>query len=194
MKKYTSSQRKITKAAISLISREGICSATVHKIALKLKVTDAALYKHYSSKNAILESLLYYFEEKINKILKQALKEEKDGLSSVKSIYDAIVASVEKDKELILFNKCVDLFKNSRELKGHYNEIADSFKDSIITLLREASLSKIISKRHDPEILFLILHGSICQMIYDWERELYSFDLSARYARLWESFEKVAAN
>ena len=61
---YVNTKEKILRTALRLFSKRGYDSVSVRDIAGELGVTQAALYKHYKSKQDIFESILKRMEEK----------------------------------------------------------------------------------------------------------------------------------
>ena len=57
-KKEKNTKEKILEEALKLFAQSGYMGTSMNEIASKLGVTKAALYKHYSSKQEILDSIV----------------------------------------------------------------------------------------------------------------------------------------
>ena len=62
--KEKNTKEKILEEALKLFAQSGYMGTSMNDIALKLGVTKAALYKHYKSKQEILDSII----EKMNEL------------------------------------------------------------------------------------------------------------------------------
>ena len=56
--KEKNTKEKILEEALKLFAQSGYMGTSMNEIALRLGVTKAALYKHYSSKQEILDSIV----------------------------------------------------------------------------------------------------------------------------------------
>ena len=63
-------KEKILEEALKLFARSGYMGTSMNDIAIKLGVTKAALYKHYSSKQEILDSIV----DKMNELDRERVK------------------------------------------------------------------------------------------------------------------------
>ena len=59
----TPRQDDIVQAAIALIARRGYKFLTTKNLARELKLTEAALYRHFASKDDMIVKILDYFED-----------------------------------------------------------------------------------------------------------------------------------
>jgi len=61
-------KKKIFNVAIDLFSRKGYNGVSIRKIAEKVGIKESSIYYHYSKKEEILDKILDYFIERINRI------------------------------------------------------------------------------------------------------------------------------
>ena len=81
-KDFTERQIEIMEAATLRIDKFGIQELTIKNLASDLCLSEAALYRHFKSKNEILLGLLTYFILEMNERL-EVILEEKEGNPSV---------------------------------------------------------------------------------------------------------------
>jgi len=70
----TKRQQEIMNAALTVIAAEGVEHLTVRRIAKRLSITDAALYKHFDGKAGILAAVVEQFRIDSLKALDAAAK------------------------------------------------------------------------------------------------------------------------
>ncbi|UUZ82504.1 TetR/AcrR family transcriptional regulator [Paenibacillus sp. P26] len=74
-RKHTDSKREdILQAAIQLFSRKSVSGVSVKEIGSVAGVTDAAIYKHFPSKDAVAEAVFAYYSDLYTKVIDHAAK------------------------------------------------------------------------------------------------------------------------
>ena len=117
-KNALSRKQQIAQAAMEIISEEGVHNLVMVKIAKRVGVTDAALYKHFDSKN---DMLLYMIEELKQSMLHQLLEEVMQIDSPIERLEKLLVFQLEfiennKGIPRIIFSE--SLQKQNKELKN----------------------------------------------------------------------------
>ena len=76
MERKSSEERKaeIVNNALDLLMEEGMQSLTIKNISLRNHISEAAIYRHFSDKHAILMALVDAFEENLLHTIKYPLK------------------------------------------------------------------------------------------------------------------------
>lgn len=84
---FTDRQIQIMEAATARIDRFGIQELTIKNLAADLNLSEAALYRHFKSKNDILTGILDYFilemKQRIGDIIGQETSEPQDILRQI---------------------------------------------------------------------------------------------------------------
>jgi AcrR family transcriptional regulator len=92
---FTERQIEIMQAATQRIDKHGIQDLTIKNLAADLELSEAALYRHFKSKNDILMGLLNYFilemEVRLSAIISQVEVKAEDLL---KEVFDSQLAKL----------------------------------------------------------------------------------------------------
>ena len=110
-------KERILEEALKLFARSGYMGTSMNDIAASLGVTKAALYKHYTSKQEILDSIV----EKMNQMDMERVKEydmPEGNMEEVRKGYQA--AALDKIKE---FTKVQFLHWSNTEIRSLQNSI-----------------------------------------------------------------------
>ena len=166
--KGTVRQREIITAAREVIFSKGIEKLTVREIAKELKITNAALYRHFKSKNAIISLLIDDIEESLLSAIKEAANKYNDPLQKLESIFLSHLSYSEQMKgtSFTVINQVSGLKDKDlkRKMFGVLNEYLKTIKEIVI----QGMESGVFRKDIDPTSASIIFFGTIQSMVTLW--------------------------
>ncbi|HET54645.1 MAG TPA: TetR family transcriptional regulator [Ignavibacteria bacterium] len=193
MTRIDSATRKaqITEAAMEILSEGGCKDLVMVKIAKRIGITDAALYKHFKTKNDMLLFMLERIEETMVTRLIENTNKYSDSKEKLRSILSYQFNFIQKNKSIprILFSEALQ-FKDDK-LKNKINNILTSYKKYLIKILQTAQNNGNIRPDLNSEAVAIIFMGMIQSTVILWNLMNYSFSLKDREAVLWEEFSKI---
>lgn len=174
---YTHRQRDIIDAAIEIISRQGFKDLTTKNLAARIGLSEAALYRHFSSKKDLILSLLDYFSEISGKVIDEI---NCGGLAPTECIERFLMSRFElfqanPDLGNVLFSE--ELFRNDPALMGHMRGIMHSHREAVEGYILSAQNLGHISPSIDPKQLFRMIIGAMRFLVTQWNLANHSFDL-----------------
>lgn len=142
-----------------LESNDGGSRITTAKLAKRVGVSEAALYRHFPSKARMFEGLIEFIEESLMSRINRILDEEKDTLTRIRLVLQLILAFAERNPGLtrILSGHAL-MFENER-LRERINQLFERIETSIRQILRERKLREGKSFPVDETILPLSFLG-----------------------------------
>ncbi len=179
VKMFTKRQQQIIETAIRLIAEKGIQNLTIKNLANEIKISEPALYRHFSNKLDILMNILKHFRSTMQPAINQLL----EGESTVDNIINFT------NNQFIIFSKNHNLakiifaeanFQNEDELKNKIlvmmNTIQKILSDKIIKGQSSGEISNNISATNLTRIIigsmrFLVTQWSMSGMIFNIETE-----------------------
>jgi len=173
----TKRQMDIVDAAIRIIARQGFRELTTKNLAKELKLTEAALYRHFNSKHDLVQTILSYFAE----VSAQVLENIRDkGLSPWQKVERFVMNRFEifcrqPDLGSVIFSE--ELFRNDPALMEHMRVIMHSHRNEVITYIKEAQSEGQINPNCDPDQIFRIVVGSMRFTVTQWVLSGRGFDL-----------------
>ena len=87
---YNKRQNQIIEAAIEVIAESSIQALTVKRLAEKIGISDAALYRHFKNKMEILEAVLCYFEGERKIFFDKVIDSTEGAIEKIESIFEAL--------------------------------------------------------------------------------------------------------
>lgn len=187
----TKRQMDIVSAAITVIARRGYEKLTTKNLAAELGLTEAALYRHFSSKHELVEMVLCYFEKLSCAVIEQ-IKEQK--LSPLDSIRRFVLNRYElfsenPDLAQVMFSE--ELFRNDPSFTQQYQSIMHIHKEEVITFIKAAQKNGSMDQSLIPLQIFRIIVGSMRLIVSQWNMSGRAFDLNLEGSALLETIIKL---
>jgi len=133
---YSGTKQRIFDASVELFSQKGYDAVSLREIAAEVSITNAAIYNHFSSKEAILNDIFAVFQRKLNGYL---LKNEQ------------VDRYIESDTPRQLLERCIGRFTTddlefmaySYRIAFRENLVNQTAGELIVTQLHEATAASI---------------------------------------------------
>ena len=103
--------------ALMIESSDGSQRITTAKLAASVGVSEAALYRHFSSKTKMFDSLIVFIEDSLISRINLILQDEKETISRIKLILMLILGFSEKNPGLSRINYRAELISCMNESK-----------------------------------------------------------------------------
>jgi len=129
---FTERQIEIMQAATQRIDKNGIQDLTIKNLAADLNLSEAALYRHFKSKNDILLGLLNYFIQVMKLRLSAIIDQE--GLSAediLKQVFDSQLRSFVKNPAIVSVIFSEGIFQFNKDLNGKVMEMMELMQTNI---------------------------------------------------------------
>lgn len=154
-----SSKAKIEEEALKLFAMSGIKSTTIRDIANASGVTDAALYKHYRSKEDLVKFLFNSGYKSYGVFLQDKIKECKSSSDKILSVIEGICYLFDHDNDRFRF-----LLLNQHDQLQHFvvEESSDNPVDFLGILIKEG-MDNNEFKKGNVELFSAMILGLVLQ-------------------------------
>ncbi len=186
--KISERQREIIKASLELIAEGGIQSLTIKNLSKKIGHVESAIYRHYKGKTQILIAILDTISEQTRS---NERKEEESIIAFLERKFGNHFLIFTEKPALVSVVFAEDLFQNEPLLVEKTRLKVEKCILELTTLIQEGQQSGEIRKDIDPEIVSVMINGSIRMLVKQWKMSGYSFDLVKKGKALMNSFEVV---
>jgi AcrR family transcriptional regulator len=129
-------KERIFDAAVELFSDQGYDRTSVRRIAAAVGVTEAAVYRHYSNKEAILDAILEYLDSHMYSPLPGVEKADAGGASIFRCMLAPLPGIVSADPNMIKITRILFAEMNHNEgirgfLRDEMGEKADDYTEAL---------------------------------------------------------------
>ena len=177
-KRKTSDERKTEalEAAQQIIYEEGFYNLTIRKIAEKLNVSEAALYRHFNDKEDIIDKLtdLIFFE---------ACVIDKNDKNPIEIFKDFIYKQAEKfegNPYLSIISFQEDMFREYPNIKEKFTKHQKEREKEIINIINKGIEVGEIRRDINPSAFASIFMGSIRITVLKWKNNDFSYSLKEK--------------
>lgn len=167
---FTERQIEIMQAATQRIDKHGIQDLTIKNLAADLELSEAALYRHFKSKNDILMGLLNYFilemENRLSAIINQ---EEIEAEGLLKEVFDSQLGSFVKNPAIVSVIFSEGIFQFNKDLNNRVMEMMKLMQINIQSVIAKGIEAGQIRGIADPSTITTIIMGSMRLTVLKWK-------------------------
>ena len=140
---------------------------TTAALAKRLKVSEAALYRHFASKAQMFEGLIEFIESSLFTVINQITAEEDHGLRQVQMMLSLLLGFAEKNRGLTRVLIGDALVNENPRLQLRINQLLDRVEATLRQSLRIAVTQNTLAADHDT-----LAHANIlrCHVLGRWHQ------------------------
>lgn len=177
---YLSRKEEIILTTIDLIDELGIANVSIKEIAKREKVTDAALYRHFHSKEEIFLGVLEYYMKYDEYIFHTLKEQEKPVREKVAGYFRLYAEYFENYPAITSILGMYQILLYQPEFEKIIRRIIEK-KTSFLTELFAAGIQK--GEFNDNAVLnnmVFVFMGTFEKIIYMWRLNRYQFSIKER--------------
>jgi AcrR family transcriptional regulator len=193
-KKTEFRQQQILEAAAKLIFRYGSSHLTVKKIAATVGISEAAIYRHFTSKKSILSFLLLQLEA----IILREIAPENAGtgpvtIDTIEKVIGNHFSAIDLRKGFSFHVIAEIISLGDRKLNKQAFQAVDKYISRLEELLaegvRDGAVRSDIDLGASATLLFSLIQG----LVNIWALSDCSFKLTDKYGSLWRVYRDAIA-
>ena len=169
-KDFTERQIEIMEAATLRIDKFGIQELTIKNLASDLSLSEAALYRHFKSKNEILLGLLTYFILEMNERLAVIIEnKELQPSELLKKIFVSQLNTFVQKPAIVSVIFSEGIFQFNKELSEKVSTMMALMQKNINALIVRGQNEGVYAKLLGPDTITTIIMGSMRMVVLKWK-------------------------
>ncbi|MEI6595332.1 MAG: TetR/AcrR family transcriptional regulator [Bacteroidota bacterium] len=169
-KDFTERQIEIMEAATLRIDKFGIQELTIKNLASDLNLSEAALYRHFKSKNEILLGLLNYFILEMNERIATIIADtEKQPSELLIQIFTSQLKTFVQKPAIVSVIFSEGIFQFNKELSEKVSAMMSLMQKNISALILRGQNEGVYGKLLGPEPITTIIMGSMRMVVLKWK-------------------------
>ncbi|MBK7095503.1 MAG: TetR/AcrR family transcriptional regulator [Saprospiraceae bacterium] len=169
-KDFTERQIAIMEAATLRIDKFGIQELTIKNLASDLSLSEAALYRHFKSKNEILLGLLTYFILEMNERIAVILAdEEKQPSELLKKVFVSQLNTFVQKPAIVSVIFSEGIFQFNKELSDKVSKMMVLMQKNINALIVRGQKDGVYGKLLGADSITTIIMGSMRMVVLKWK-------------------------
>jgi AcrR family transcriptional regulator len=176
--KFSDRQIEIIEAATKRIDERGIQDLTIKTLAADLNLSEAALYRHFKSKNEILLGLLTYFIEEMKVRLALILTNiERSPSELLKALFDSQLKTFVAKPSIVSVIFSESIFQFNKELSSTVSSMMELMQNHIESIVKKGQLDGSFSKIVGVSTTTTIIMGGMRITVLKWKLSGHKSDL-----------------
>ncbi|MGD0777478.1 MAG: TetR/AcrR family transcriptional regulator [Candidatus Solibacter sp.] len=183
-------QEQLAQAALSLITTQGLKGLSVARVARRVGLVPSAVYRHFESKDELLDAVLELIRERLNANVVQASQDGTDALQILRRLVMAHVRLI-RENEGILSVVFSDEVHNGRpERKARVHSIIQGYLRKVAQIVSRGQQQGHIRPDADPGTVSVMFLGLIQPAALLWHLSDGGFDVTRHVERAWDLLSK----
>jgi AcrR family transcriptional regulator len=183
-------KKQIMDAARKLIMKAGSEHVTVRNMAKEVGISEAAIYRHFKSKTEILSFLA---DSVADGLLHDIDTAGSVGFTSVDIIDEILrthLSRIEQRRGLSFLVLAEIISFGDKSLNKKVADNVQIYVDRLRLLLADGVRAGLVRQNLNLEVAAVLLFGMIQGLVNIWALNGYKFDLTEKYAQLWEVYRE----
>ncbi len=175
----------ILQTIAEMLERPAAEKVTTALLARQMKVSEAALYRHFASKAQMYEGLIEFIEGGVFSVIGQIESAEESGLKQVEAIVASLLRFAQKNRGLTRVLVGDALVHENPRLQARINQLLDRIEATLKQCLKIAVAQGALSAGHDGGAHANLL---VCYTLGRWQRFVksgFKEDPLAQWAAQW---------
>lgn len=189
--KRSARQIQILNESVQIIHTKGIQGLTIKNIALATEVTEAAIYRHFKSKDEILSVILDVFQLNLNNMLQLIIVSDLPALEKLETVLNQIIDRFCANPAIVSVIFSDEIFVNKEDLHNKIIQIIQQNNECFFAIAVEGQKSNEIRNDITAEELAIIIMGSFRMVVKNWQLSNQSYSLKNRGKDFFKSLFKL---
>jgi len=187
-------KEQIAEAALELIGIEGVSALSIAGIARRVGIVPSALYRHFKSKDDVVDAVLELLKYRLLNNVAEVRKETEGALDRLNSLLlrHARMLSENRAIPLVVFSDGV--YVGHSERKPIVAEIMTNYLSEIQTIIEEGKREGAIREDVKPTTASVMFLGLILPAAVFWNVTEGGFDMMSHVDNVWPAFIRCIAN
>ena len=170
-------QLEIIEAAGQLVTEDGFAALTTKRLAERMHFTEAALYRHFNSKEEILVTMLHHLASNIDERLASVAVAHPEPAERVRAMFDSQFTYFQKNPQYLMAIFATGVLEASQGIDAGIERIMVVKRRHLLNAIKDGQRSGAFTSDHSAETLTHIIMGTFRLHMLQWRMSGRSFDV-----------------
>ena len=175
--KISKRQQEIVDCAGKILSKSGISGLTTKNLALEMKFSESALYRHFKSKGKIVEAMLAYMEHDMDKRLGAAVESKNTPVDQFIAMFSSQFDFFSKNSHFVVAAFSDGLMEESKEINNAIKKIMAVKYKHLMPIIKTGQKQGDFTDKVNSKQLIHIVMGTFRLMMFKWRMDEFKFNL-----------------
>ena len=170
-------QLEIIEAAGQLVTEDGFAALTTKRLAERMHFTEAALYRHFNSKEEILVTMLHPLASNIDERLTSVAEAHPEPVERVRAMFDSQFDYFQKNPQYLMAIFATGVLEASHAIDAGIERIMVVKRRHLLSAIKDGQRSGAFTSDHPADTLAHIIMGTFRLHMLQWRMSGRSFDV-----------------
>ena len=175
--KISKRQQEIIDCAGKILSQSGISGLTTKNLALEMKFSESALYRHFKSKGKIIEVMLAFMAHDMDKRLGDAIDPQQTPVEQFVSMFSSQFSFFSTNSHFVVAAFSDGLMEESNAINLAIKKIMAVKYTYLMTIIVAGQKQGYFTDNIDAKELIYIVMGTFRLMMFKWRLDEFKFNL-----------------
>ena len=180
-------QMEIIDAAGKILTNSGVSGLTIKNLAKEMHFSEAALYRHFSSKEEIIIAMLNFLAENMDQRYTDALVNEKGAVDKFKTIFQNQFAFFSKNPHFVVAVFSDGLMEESEGINRSIQNIMQVKIKHLMPIILVGQQNGDFTNAISKEELIHVVMGTFRLLMFKWRLSDFTFDIQKHGEKMTES-------
>ncbi len=184
-------REQITEAALQLVASEGVKRLSIAAVARRVGLVPSGIYRHFPSKDAVLDAVLDLLDSKLQANVEAARKETGDPLARLHGLFLRHIRFIREGQAFprIIFSD--EALAARPQRKTRVRRIMGDYLAQIERMVRDGQQQGHIDRQLQPATAAMLFLGMIVPAGVIWHLTDGGFNLTQHAGRAWKMYQQA---
>jgi AcrR family transcriptional regulator len=186
-------REQITQAALDLINDQGVSGLSIAGIARRVGIVPSALYRHFTSKDAVLDAVLDLIQQRLLDNVAHVRRKTPVPLKQLNLLFSRHTAMLSENRAIphVVFSDAV--YNGQPDRKAKVAQIITAYLKEVEFIIESGRQDGTICKAVIPATAAVMFLGLIMPAVVLWNVSEGNFDMTAHINTAWPAYERSIA-
>jgi AcrR family transcriptional regulator len=184
-------REQIAQAALGLVANKGVNGLNMAGLARRVGLGASSLYRHFESKDQVLDAVLDLLRERLLGNVESAMQEAANPLEQLRRLLALHMRLILEYQALPRLFFSGDLYAGHAERKGKLYEIVKGYLGKVAEIIRQGQKEATIRLDLDPDAVSVVFLGLIQPTAILWHLSDGEFNVGKQIERAWPLFHEA---
>ena len=184
-------REQIAEAALQLVAGEGVKRLSIAAVARRVGLVPSGIYRHFKSKDAMLDAVLDLLDSKLQANVEAAQKETSDPLQRLHGLFLRHIRIIRQGQAFprIIFSD--EALAAQPERKARVRQIVSGYLAEIERMVRDGQQQGRVDRQLSPRTAAMMFLGMIIPAGVIWHLTDGGYNLTQHAGRAWKMFQRA---
>lgn len=180
-------QMEIIDAAGKILTHSGVSGLTIKNLAKEMHFSEAALYRHFTSKEEIIIAMLDFLAANMDHRYADALVNEETVVDKFKTIFQSQISFFSKNPHFVVAVFSDGLMEESAGINRSIQKIMQVKIKHLMPIILQGQKNGDFTSKVSTEELIHVVMGTFRLLMFKWRMAHFDFDIQKEGAKMVET-------